>query len=100
MPIKAGLFELMDAFQRILEKTAPNHKVDMTGDTIFVKEKISDIIDILEVEKSATLERLLGRQPTRRDVIATFLAILEMAKLNLVQIAQHVQTGIIRIFYL
>jgi segregation and condensation protein A len=45
-----------------------------------------------------TFQELFEAQATRGDIIVTFLAILEMAKLQLIRIMQHVESGIIRIF--
>jgi segregation and condensation protein A len=98
--IKVGLFELIDAFQNILEKVSGDHTVDLTADRISVKDRISEIADILEKKGSVTFSELFKDHITKNDLIVTFLAILEMAKITLIQIAQHVQTGIIRIFYL
>jgi len=98
--IKIGLFELIDAFQKILEKIPEDHRVDMTADEISVKDKISQIIDILEGKKSITFAELFSDSPNRPEIIVTFLALLEMVKLHLVRIVQHVQTGVIRIFYI
>jgi len=98
--IKIGLFELIDAFQKILEKIPDDHRVDMTADEISVKDKISQIIDILEEKKSIAFAELFSDNPDRTEIIVTFLAILEMVKLTLIRIVQHVQTGVIRIFYL
>ena len=98
--IKVGLFELIDAFQKILERIPEDHRVDMTADEISVKDKISQIIDILEAKKSITFIELFSDDPNRHEIIVTFLAILEMVRLTLIRIAQHVQSGVIRIFYL
>ena len=98
--IKVGLFELIDAFQKILERIPEDHRVDMTADEISVKDKISQIIDILEANKSITFIELFSDDPNRHEIIVTFLAILEMVRLTLIRIAQHVQSGVIRIFYL
>jgi len=98
--IKIGLFELIDAFQKILEKIPDDHRVDMTADEISVKDKISQIIDALEEKKSIAFAELFSDNPDRTEIIVTFLAILEMVKLTLIRIVQHVQTGVIRIFYL
>jgi segregation and condensation protein A len=98
--IKVGLFELIDAFQKILERIPDDHRVDMTADEISVKDKISQIIDILEDKKSITFVELFTDSPNKNEIIVTFLAILEMVKLTLIRIVQHVQTGVIRIFYL
>jgi segregation and condensation protein A len=98
--IKVGLFELIDAFQKILENLAPDERVDLTADRISVKDKISKLVDTLEKEKSITLNELFADAVDKSEVIITFLAILEMVKLSLIRIVQHVTTGIIRLFYI
>ena len=98
--IRVGLFELIDAFQKILAKVPPEHRVDLTTDTISVKDRITQIADILEQKGSVTFSELFPEKPTKSDLIVTFLAILEMVKLHLVKLVQHVQTGILRLFYL
>ena len=98
--IKIGLFELIDAFQKILNKISSDERMEFTADKISVKDKISQIIDILESKGSATFDQLFTDSPTKSDVIVTFLAILEMVKLTLIRLVQHVQSGIMRIFYI
>lgn len=98
--INIGLFELIDAFQQILERMSPDHAVEVTADAISVKDKMAQIIDILEEKGSITFNELFAVDVGKSEIIVTFLAILEMVKLYLIRIAQHVQTGIIRIFYL
>ena len=98
--IKIGLFELIDAFQKILDRIPSDHRIEMTTDEISVKDKISQIIDILETKGSITFLELFSDNPDRRKVIVTFLAILEMVKLTLIRIVQNLNTGIIRVFYL
>jgi segregation and condensation protein A len=98
--VKIGLFELIDAFQKILKNVSSDHLVDLTADSISVKDRISEIIDIFEKKNSVTFNELFSLKAGKSDVIVTFLAILEMVKLNLVQMAQNVQSGIIRLFYI
>lgn len=98
--IQVGLFELIDAFRKILQNISPGHPVDLTTDRISVKDKMTQIIDILEEKGSVTFVELFSTSADKGEVIATFLALLEMAKLVLIRVVQHVQTGIIRIFYL
>jgi segregation and condensation protein A len=98
--IKIGLFELIDAFQKILERIPDGHRIDLTADEISVKDKISQIVEILEARASVTFLELFSDNPDKHEVIITFLAILEMVKLTLIRIIQNVKTGIIRIFYI
>ena len=97
--IRIGLFELIDAFQKVLKATGGLHKVDMRADKFSVKEKISDLTDLLEEKGSLSFDELFGEAPSRGELIVTFLAVLEMVKLALLRVVQHAQSGIIRIFY-
>ena len=98
--VKVGIFELIDAFQTILEKAATDQKVDFDAETISVKDRIAQIVDIIEAKTSITFDELFEKPIIKTDVIITFLAILEMVKVGLIEIVQHVQTGAIRIFYI
>lgn len=96
--VQVGLFELIEAFQEIIKKVSPKYFLDITPDAISVKSRISQIKDILEDRGSVTFHELFEIQATRADIIVTFLAILEMAKSQMIRIMQHVESGIIRIF--
>ncbi len=100
--LNVGLFELIDALQRILKRSSGHHQVDLSVDRISVKERMAALVDILEDSGSLTFDELVKRttDPVKSDIIITFLAILEMVKLSLVRLTQHIQSGIIRIFYL
>jgi len=74
--------------------------MDFTVDRISVKEKITEIVDVLELKGSITFGELFSEKCDKGDVVVTFLALLEMVKLCLIRIVQHVQTGIIRLFYI
>jgi segregation and condensation protein A len=98
--ISIGLFELIDAFQKILKNISEDQKIDITADKMSVKDKISKLVDIFEDKGSITFEELFSADVLKSDVILTFLAILEMVKICLVRIAQHTQSGVIRLFYI
>jgi segregation and condensation protein A len=97
--VQVSLFELIDAFQKIVKRASPEHFLNITVDTISVKGRISEIADLLESRSSLTFEEIFEEQATKSDIIVTFLAILEMAKAQLIRIMQHVSSGIIRIFH-
>ncbi len=97
--IKVGLFELIDAFQVILKNISEDDRIDLTAEKISIRARINEIVDVLEKKGSITFSELFKGDRTKSDVVVTFLAILEMTKVNLIQIAQHVQSGIIRLFY-
>jgi segregation and condensation protein A len=96
--VQVSLFELIDAFQKIVKRVSPEHFLNITVDTISVKGRISEIADLLERRSSVTFEEIFEEQATKSQIIVTFLAILEMAKAQVIRIMQHVSSGIIRIF--
>lgn len=98
--VQVGLFELIDAFQKILANIPEEHRLELSTDRITVKERISEIVDIFEQKDSLTFYELFSKDADKGEIIVTFLALLEMVKLNLVKIVQHVESGIIRIFYI
>ena len=98
--VNVGLFELIDAFRKILENISDDQRLDLTADKISVKDRITQIVDLLEKQESITFGELFSSDANKGEIISTFLAILEMVKLSLVRIVQHVHTGIIRLFYL
>ncbi len=98
--IQIGLFELIDAFQKILARIPEDHRVKLTADEISVKDKISQIAELLETRETVTFYELFSENAGKYEIIVTFLAILEMVKLTLIRIVQNVNTGIIRILYI
>jgi segregation and condensation protein A len=97
--VRIGLFELIDAFQNILDKATSGHEVDLSRDRMSVQDRITQLVDLLETKGSMTFKELFVDHHEKSDIIVSFLAILEMAKLNLIHVVQHAPTGIIRMFY-
>lgn len=98
--IDVGLFELIDAFQKILENITSIGRLEINANTITVRDRIVQIVDIFETKGSVTFNELFSKNADKSEVVVTFLAILEMVRLSLIRVAQHTQTGIIRLFYL
>ena len=97
--IQVGLFELIDAFKRILDNLTDPQQIDFMSENKTVKDRMNEIIDLLEVKGSMTFTELFSMEATRIEVVITFLAVLEMVKMALIHIVQHSDTGIIRLFY-
>jgi segregation and condensation protein A len=96
--IQVGLFELIDAFQRILQKAGRDHHVKMAADEISVKDRMNDILAVAEEKGSLTFDELFGESVEKRFFIVTFLALLELMKLSLIRATQSARSGVIRLF--
>jgi segregation and condensation protein A len=97
--IQVGLFELIDAFQRILQKAGRDHRVELAADEVSVKDRMNDILAMIEEKGSLTFTELFGATTEKRFIIVTFLALLELMKLSLIRVAQSAQSGVIRLFF-
>jgi len=87
-----NLFDLLDAFKKILE-TAPPEAGTITRDTLTVKDKIHFIMDTLEGEEAVRFEDLFKDGVTRDQLIVTFIALLELIRLGLLRAYQERDFG-------
>jgi segregation and condensation protein A len=87
-----SVFKLIEALDRALKHAKPEHTHEVLTDRLTISDAISRVAEVLRFQRRATFEELLSGPPERRNtranVIATFLAILEMAKLKLIRIYQ------------
>ena len=87
--IEVNLFELLDAFRHVLERAKPELVHEVVLDRISVEEKVQDILSLLRREnRSVAFHLLFPEQASRRVIIVTFLAILELVKSKLIRIFQ------------
>jgi segregation and condensation protein A len=100
--IEVGLFELLEAFQRVLKAAGPSgaaHEVEK--ETITVRERMIAVMKLLEPRSSIDFDDVLvaedGRPVSRAVVVVTFLAILELTRLAALRLYQSLsETGVPR----
>ena len=92
-----SLFDLLGALQEVLDRTAAQPIMDLSLDTQTVQERIHSILDQLETEATVTFDSLFEVGYSRSYVIVTFLALLELVRMKLVQLFQGDMFGPIRI---
>ncbi len=87
--VEVSLFELVEAFRIILERVKEEEFHEVILDRLSVEEKVQEILSLLQREKrSMAFHLLFPEQASRRVIIITFLAILELVKTKLVRIFQ------------
>lgn len=88
---EAGLFDLLSAFRKILERTADTEAgFDISVEHMSVKDKISELLQVLEgCPDGIAFERLFTADVGRIDLITTFLAMLELIKMQAIRIYQN-----------
>jgi len=96
--IHVDIFELVQAFQKVLASLSSEISLEVVTDTLSVQDRMTEIIDLLKIRRTITFHELLSYRLGRTEIIVTFLAILEMAKSSIARVVQHIETGIIRLF--
>jgi segregation and condensation protein A len=87
-----SVFKLIEALDRALANASPEKAHEVQTDRLNITDAISRVAEVLRLQRRATFEELLTgpeeRRNTKAAIIATFLALLEMAKLKLIRIFQ------------
>ncbi|MEW6530715.1 MAG: segregation/condensation protein A [Thermodesulfobacteriota bacterium] len=96
-PLDVSLFDLLEAMRRIMERTARPDLLEVEPDRLHVKDKIREILSKLRGQESITFESLFDETSSRLTILTTFLALLEVVKLQLVRIYQDAPFGTILI---
>ncbi|MEC4676731.1 MAG: segregation/condensation protein A [Nitrospirota bacterium] len=87
-----NVYDLLGAFKKMLDN-APPDVVTITRELLTVKDKMNLIVDMLENTESMRFEELFRDSLTRRQLIITFLALLELLRLGLARVYQEKEFG-------
>lgn len=98
-PLDMSVFALLDAFKRVIARIPPERFHEVEGDTISVAEKAKYLATEILRKGSLTFQDLFRdvENQKKTDVIATFLALLEMVRMKLLAVRQADEDGMIHI---
>jgi segregation and condensation protein A len=94
-PLELTLFDLVDAFQDIVQRTPVKALVEVTPDHLTVKDRMNYILERLEYEAAIPFESLFVPEEGRLVVIVTFLGLLELVRIKLIRAYQAEAFGAI-----
>ena len=99
--LEASIFQLMEAFKRVLEYTSEETFSEITLEEVSVEDKMEELRARLREKNNMLLEEIFeGQTRTKAILIATFLALLELIRLEEVAARQKTQFDEIRLFLL
>jgi segregation and condensation protein A len=93
--IEVELFELIEAFRRVLAAVPAESFHEVEADGLSLADRINELLLLLQGMDSAAFEELFIGDATKEQVIVTFLAILELCRLNMVSLTQAQSFGAI-----
>ena len=96
--IEANVFDLLTAFQKVLKEKSFKKNYEIKVTVLSVSDRIGDILEILNASESITFDSLFTTLNTKQEVIVTFLAVLELMRMQLILSQQGTQFDTIRLY--
>jgi segregation and condensation protein A len=82
------IFELIEAFRSVLSRIPAESFHEIRTESISITDRINRILSLLVERESIRFEEIFTTDRSREDIIANFLAILELCKRKMVKIIQ------------
>ncbi len=86
--LDVNLFQLMDAFKRILEERLPGVPLRVEVEKWSLKDKTTYVLERLKNEGSIYFRDLFSEDRTISEFIVTFLALLELVNVGMIRVFQ------------
>jgi segregation and condensation protein A len=86
--VAVTLFELLRAFHEVVQRFETQRVMEVEQDEVSVEQKIFDIRKLFLVHDKILLSTLFAEARTKRNLIAIFLALLELVRLHEVWLYQ------------
>lgn len=87
-PIEGSVYDLVEAFSRILKRIPAEAYHEVAVDRISINDRIYQIVGMVRHGTTITLDDVLAGDVTRYLVVITFIALLEMCRLGMVKLYQ------------
>ena len=88
-----GLFALMEAFRKLVQRAGDETVHEVTLTRISVIERIGQLVDVMRDKRRLTFDELFDGQRAVQDLVVTFLSLLEMTKIGLLRVHQTSALG-------
>ncbi len=97
MHLEVTLFELLDAFRGVLRNAGDEVK-ELIYEEIPLEQKIREILDLIDAKGALAFSEIFRPNHPRRQLIVTFLALLELIRLKQIIAKQTEDFGEIMIY--
>lgn len=92
-PVEVDLFQLISCFYDMLKKAPKTTVHEVRVERVSVTERIYELMDRLRGQQMVEFRSLFEGETTRDRLIVTFLALLEMVRLKVLQVTQNATYG-------
>jgi segregation and condensation protein A len=95
---EVSLFDLVEAIKKVLQGIPPEEFQEISVDNMTIKDWIQEFMERLWEKENLAFAELFSSNAPRREIIITFLALLELLRLRMIRVYQPESYGAIRIF--
>jgi segregation and condensation protein A len=88
-----SIFDLMSAFQRVLDRFPDESVHTVILETVSVRESMTLILDELHRKSRIVFDSLFVAASSRIEVVTTFLAMLELIRMRAIKVSQAERLG-------
>ena len=88
-PLKeVSVFKLLDALKKIAARVNAEIALEVDAERMTIQDRIGGLVDLLQQRRRCRFDELFEGVSTSYELVVTFLALLEMAKMRLASIYQ------------
>lgn len=89
IPIEnVSILTLIQLYQEMCERANRDYTYELTPERVSVLERIYELIELFKEREKVRFLDMFSKNETKIDIIVTFLAILEMARLRFIKLVQ------------
>lgn len=92
-----SIFDLISAFNKALSRVPQENLSEIFSERFTVGEKVDLLMDLIRREPRVKVSRLFEDMQSRQEIVCTFLAMLELIKLNHIRAVQESAFGEIEV---
>ncbi|MGD8317098.1 MAG: segregation/condensation protein A [Myxococcales bacterium] len=85
---QVSVFKLLDALKKVAERTNATLALEVDAERITIQQRMGELVDLLRTRRRCRFDELFEGVSSSYDLVVTFLALLEMAKMRLASIYQ------------
>lgn len=94
---ETGIFDLINAFSKVIQRLPKKLLYEIVKDEFSVEGKIHEILHLIVTETVILFSKLFEKAKNRFEVVATFLAVLELIRMQEIVVRQKSLFGEIEI---
>ncbi|MEM7435857.1 MAG: segregation/condensation protein A [Myxococcota bacterium] len=85
---KFSVFKLIDALKKVAERINAEISLEVDAERMTIQERIGNLVEVLRDRGRCRFDELFEGVTTSYDLVVTFLALLEMAKMRIASVYQ------------